>query len=181
MTYPGSYSLFDPPEPEPAYVPTGALPRVAHFYEQVKLGRLDALEGLKRAAAEVAAHLEQLRRTAAARDAQVTENREGKLRANASATSARAARNIIPKMGSQRGRVLSYIASNNGATDHQISRALGILDSSVRPRRGELLEDGYVIDTGRVREHRGSEWTVWMPTDLGMDWYLRAEQQVEAA
>jgi hypothetical protein len=53
--------------------------------------------------------------------------------------------------------------------------------SSVRPRRGELLEDGYVIDTGRVREHRGSQWVVWMPTDLAMDWYLRAEQQAEAA
>jgi hypothetical protein len=91
-----------------------------------------------RAAAEVAAHLDQVRRTAAARDAQVTGDREGKLNANPSATSARAARNIIPKVGTQRGRVLAYIASNNGATDHQISRSLGILSVS-------LMEGGWAI------------------------------------
>jgi hypothetical protein len=166
-------TLFDQPVTEPAHVPVGSLARALHFAEQAKLGRLDALEALDRAAAEVSAFVEQQRRTAAARDAEVTGDREGKVVANPASTSAKAARNVEPRTGTQRARVLVDIVEHAGATDHEIARRLSMLDSSVRPRRGELAEGGYVVDSGRIREHQGSDWTVWQATANGMSWYRR--------
>jgi hypothetical protein len=123
--------------------------------------------------------LEQERRTTAARDAQVTEATEGKVARDPAATSARAARSVEPRTGTQRGRVLSQMCASGGATDFELVRHLGLLDSSVRPRRGELVDGGYVADSGRTRECRGSDWTVWQATEDGLSWHRR--QQIAGA
>ncbi|NIH81705.1 hypothetical protein [Amycolatopsis viridis] len=153
---------------EPPFEPTGALGRVGHFAEQAHQGRLDALEALRRAEAEVS---EYLRRQAIARDGEVRAATEGKVHADAPATSARTARNIAPRTGTQRARVLTDIVEHAGATDFEICERVGLLDNSVRPRRAELVEGGYVRDSGRIREHRGSQWVIWEPTPAGIDWY----------
>jgi hypothetical protein len=165
-------SLFDPvTEPEPV----GSLSRVAHFAEEARQGRLAALVALAMAEAEVEAFLEQQRRTAAAHDAVVRESREGRVVANPRSTSAKAARDIAPKVGSQRARILAAVVEHGGLTDHELSERLELLDNSVRPRRSELIEGGYLQDSGRVRQHRGSQWSIWEATESGYAWY-RAQQ-----
>jgi hypothetical protein len=124
-------------------------------------------------------HFEQQRRTLAARDAQVTEATEGKVTRDPAATSARAARNVEPRTGTQRGRVLAHICEHGGSTDYELTHQLGLLDSSCRPRRGELVDAGYVVDSGRTRQHQGSDWTIWTPTDSGLAWFHR--QQIGGA
>lgn len=111
---------------------------------------------------------------AAVRDAEVTTNAEGRVAADPAATSARAARLVAPKTGSQRARLLEYIVTApSGATDFEAARDLRLLPNAVRPRRGELIGGGFVVDSGETRQHRGSLWTVWTATQDGHDWYLR--------
>jgi hypothetical protein len=126
-----------------------------------------ALAGLR---AEVEAHLANL----GIRDTEVTANQEGLVSADPSATSARAARLVAPKAGSQRARLLEYIVTAPaGVTDFEAARDLRLLPNAVRPRRGELIGGGYVADSGQTRQHRGSQWTVWVATDEGNAWYAR--------
>jgi hypothetical protein len=165
-----SPSLFDQLEPEP-YVPSGSLYLVESYLTQVRRGRLDAEAALALSRAED--ELKQYRAHLQRRDAEVTATGEGKLRADASVTSMKAARSITLKVGTQRARVLADIASHDGATDHEVARRLSMLDSSVRPRRGELVGHGYVVDSGRTREHQGSQWSVWVATPAGLDWHKR--------
>jgi hypothetical protein len=169
-------SLFDPPETEPAYVPTGSLWLAEHHLARIRRGRLDAESALALSHAED--ELSEYRRHVQRRDADVTAPGEGKLSRDAPDTSARAARRITVRAGTQRGRVLADIAAHDGATDHEIARRLSMLDSSVRPRRGELVGIGYVVDSGETREHQGSAWSVWVATADGLAWYGR---QSEAA
>lgn len=85
--------------------------------------------------------------------------------AKGSATSEAAAEAIKPKAGSQRARVYAFILGRGeyGATDEEIQAALGISESSVRPRRGELREAGLIHDSGRTRPTRsGGQATVWV-------------------
>ena len=88
----------------------------------------------------IKAHFAHVDRMAAVRDAQVAESREGKVKREPTATSARAARKVALKSGTQRARVLAYLVENNGATDHEIGRDLAMGSNSVRPRRIELVE-----------------------------------------
>jgi hypothetical protein len=171
-----TFDLFSAAEPEPEYKLTGSLSLVQHFIARARAGRLDAEEALalSRAEDELTAYRAHLQR----RDTQVTEPREGMVSRDASSTSARAARNISVRAGTQRGRVLADIAGHDGATDHEIARRLSMLDSSVRPRRCELVANGYVIDSGRVRQHRGADWTIWTATAEGIAWF---DRQTEAA
>jgi hypothetical protein len=102
----------------------------------------------------------------------VTGNRDGKVRKNAATTSRGAAKRIKVKSGTQRARVLLAIAGNShrfGATDYELCRELGIKASSLRPRRGELVDEGYVTagELVKSREHEGSDWTVWTVTASG--------------
>ncbi|EHR62650.1 helix-turn-helix domain-containing protein [Saccharomonospora cyanea] len=152
----------------PAEQPTGNLARVKHFAEQARQGRLAALEALNQAVAEVDAYLA---RQAQARDTEVRATTEGKTTANPRATSARAARNIAPKTGTQRARVLAAVVRHGGLTDLELAEQLGLLENSVRPRRTELVTGGYVVDSGRTRTHRGTEWVVWEATDAGKAWF----------
>lgn len=103
-------------------------------------------------------------------------NRDGKVRANAATTSRGAAKRIKVKSGTQRGRVLMGIAEAGtpGATDYELVNRLHIRASSLRPRRGELVDEGYVraVPPGsgkaHTREHDGSDWTVWELTASGL-------------
>ncbi|MFF5992599.1 hypothetical protein [Prauserella flavalba] len=163
----------NPPEPKPA----GSLHKVRHFAEQARQGRLDALEALRLAEAEVA---EYLTRQATVRDAEVRATGEGKVRADARETSAKAARLVAPRSGSQRARILAAVVEYGGCTDLELAERLALLDNSVRPRRSELLDGGFVRDSGRVRQHRGSTWVVWEATPAGLDWYRAAHSHPAA-
>lgn len=86
----------------------------------------------------------------------------------ASDTSLRAAERAAPKVGTQRHEVLGLFRNDNwnrsrgsgmihGFTDSEMAHASGLPLNSVRPRRLELVEGGWVRDSGRRRD--GS--TVW--------------------
>lgn len=165
-----------------ASTPSGATPplhpaelvnRTVHFAEAAREGRMRALDAIAAVEAEVVGYVRRLGDMAAVRDAQVTRNAEGKVTADPPVTSARAARLVEPRTGNQRGAILRFIVEGNGATDFEIARDLRILPNSVRPRRGELAEGGYVVDSGRTRRHRGADWVVWEATGEGRAWYQR--------
>lgn len=65
-----------------------------------------------------------------------------------------AATKVAPKAGTLRRQVLDAIAAagDHGLTDWQIHEHLGCRLYSAAPRRGELVRDGWVIDSGRRRE-----------------------------
>ena len=70
---------------------------------------------------------------------------------SAKPTSASAALNALPKSGSKRRRVYEYLKQTGGATDEEIERALGISGNTVRPTRGSLVKDKFVIATDLER------------------------------
>jgi hypothetical protein len=100
---------------------------------------------------------------------------EGKARRDASGTSRKAARSVKPRSGTQRAAILHALADTGGtgATDYQLGVSTKIRPSSLRPRRGELVDGGYVAprvtEEGRAvtRQHNGEDWTVWRLTDAG--------------
>ena len=90
---------------------------------------------------------------------------------NAQSTSILAAEKALPKSGTKRRRVYDYISNRglHGATDDEIENALGIDGNTVRPTRGGLVEDGYIINTGTTRKNKhGNECIVWRCADQGM-------------
>ena len=70
---------------------------------------------------------------------------------SAKPTSALAALNALPKSGSKRRRIYEYLRQCGGATDEEIERALGISGNTVRPTRGSLVKDKFVIATDLER------------------------------
>ncbi|MEV4604826.1 hypothetical protein AB0K15_46685 [Amycolatopsis sp. NPDC049253] len=159
---------------EPATHPNELVNRTVHFAQAARDGRLAALDAIAAVEAEVLGYVRHLGAMAALRDAQVTANAEGKVQADPAVTSARAARNVEPRTGNQRGRILAFLVEHgDGGTDFELGVVLGILPNSVRPRRGELVDAGYLVDSGTTRRHRGSDWTVWVPTDEGRAWHAR--------
>lgn len=95
----------------------------------------------------------------------------GKARTGARETSRSAALAAEPRTGTARWRVLEAIAAvardvrTVGLTDVEIQRATGLNPNSERPRRGELVDGGWLADSGITREHYGREHTVWVLTD----------------
>lgn len=90
-----------------------------------------------------------------------------KVREDARPTSREAAAKVAPSATTQRGRVLRVVvyAGDEGATDEQISDRLGMPLNTVRPRRLELVEQGYVIDSGDTAPTRsGSAAVLWLAT-----------------
>lgn len=95
-------------------------------------------------------------------------NTIGKFHADAKLTERKAALAIYPKTGTQRRSILERIALNTGATDEELSYLLNMNPSSVRPRRGELVEGGWIEDSGRTRQLRsGEKGIVWVLTEKG--------------
>lgn len=70
-----------------------------------------------------------------------------------SETSVAAAKSIEPVSGRLRKAVYEWLKSRGeqGGTDQEIQDALGMADNTERPRRIELVEAGYVRDSGQKR------------------------------
>lgn len=82
-------------------------------------------------------------------------------------TAVAAAAKAKPGSGTQRGRVLRCVvdAGEEGVTDDQVRDRLGLELNTVRPRRLELVEAGYVIDSGDTRmTSSGNPAVVWLAT-----------------
>jgi transcription initiation factor IIE alpha subunit len=76
-------------------------------------------------------------------------------------TSIAAAKKQIGKAAADRARILAFLGFMP-ATDEEIHRNLKMEENTVRPRRGELVEAGKVIDSGKRRKTRtGSPAIVW--------------------
>jgi hypothetical protein len=79
-------------------------------------------------------------------------------------TSIAAALNALPRTGSIRRKVYDYFVSCGlrGATDQEIEAALRISGNTLRPTRGSLVKDGFIIDTGTTRKnHNNEDCIVW--------------------
>lgn len=82
-------------------------------------------------------------------------------------TRGEARRRNAPRAGTQRARVLDAIRrADFGLTDEEIGVATGLPANSVRPRRGELVEAGWVEDSKVRRSNRqGNAMIVWRLSD----------------
>jgi DNA-binding IclR family transcriptional regulator len=92
-----------------------------------------------------------------------------KVRHDAADTSVRAAILAYPKAGTQRAAILALLSDlrhhPEGLTDAQIQWHLTMPESSERPRRVELVEAGWVEDSGRRRKWGAhAEAIVWTLT-----------------
>lgn len=83
-------------------------------------------------------------------------------------TSDATARWIAPYTGPMRERVFAFIRSRgpDGATDDEGEAELALKPQSYTPRRGELVTDGRVIDSGRKRPTAsGCPAAVWIAVE----------------
>jgi transcription initiation factor IIE alpha subunit len=86
-------------------------------------------------------------------------------------TSIRAAIKVYPETGSLRLKIYELLvrAGSRGATDQEIESILGISGNSVRPLRGSLEKQGFIIDSGTTRENtNGNLCIVWKAVEEGM-------------
>ncbi len=90
-----------------------------------------------------------------------------KLSRNATDTSVKAAIAAYPKAGTQRARIINLLLCwDGGLTDAQMQSYLKMPESSQRPRRLELVEGGWLEDSGQRLAWRGhGEAIVWQLTD----------------
>lgn len=77
-----------------------------------------------------------------------------------SETSIEAARSQVGRTRSQRERVLAALKVE-ALTDEQLCERLKMRDSTVRPRRGELVTRGFVKAVGKRTGTSGRNMTVW--------------------
>lgn len=105
---------------------------------------------------------------------------EGKAQRNHPDTSVLAANGITTRSGTARARVLRAIAGSVGMTDYEITAWLRMNPNTERPRRVELVECGWVSDSGQRLMHEGSHHIVWVATDRGRE-AARALASAEAA
>lgn len=83
-------------------------------------------------------------------------------------TSHQAARKVAPRTPTMRERVLACIvaAGSRGLTDAEGERVSGMRSQSWTPRRGELVKQGRVIDSGERRTtESGCEAIVWVAVE----------------
>lgn len=81
-----------------------------------------------------------------------------------SATSAAAAASLTPEtLGSLQRRVFEFIRDRGeeGATDEECQRELGMNPSTQRPRRGELADAGLIVESGTRLTSSRRRATVW--------------------
>ena len=101
------------------------------------------------------------------------ENRPGKAQrdGDAAETQRLAALRVMPHTGTARRRVLDAIlvATRDGMTDEELQDVLAMNPSTQRPRRVELVEGGWIEDSGRRRPTRsGMDAVVWQATEKGL-------------
>jgi hypothetical protein len=85
----------------------------------------------------------------------------GRVRADAPATSRKAAALAAGTLQAKHQLVIDMLSrAHAGLTDREIDQAAKV-DSTLRPRRIELTDAGYVSDTGRVRDVGGRSAIVW--------------------
>ena len=86
-----------------------------------------------------------------------------------SPTSREAAKRIAPSTATLRDQVLAFLQdrAEEGATDEEIQVGLNLNPSTERPRRIELVEAGFVSDSGTTRPTvAGRKAVVWMVSAL---------------
>lgn len=126
-----------------------------------------------------------------------TEDRQGVLSARPAETSVEAARKVTLASGQQRHRILTALFHDGPLTDFELQTSLAIKPSSERPRRGELVNGGYVqavlSEDGKARTRRhgataggyqnpdmdgsGTAWTLWEITEAGRAAIMRIGEQ----
>ncbi len=77
---------------------------------------------------------------------------------------------VYPRTGIARERVLRLItrAGEAGVTDEEGRRVLGMFENTYRPRRNELLNDGWIVDTGvRRPTTSGARAVAWVLSERG--------------
>lgn len=86
-------------------------------------------------------------------------------------TSIEAQARVEPKRGSLRRRVYELFLNRGmaGLTDQEIERYLHLDGNTVRPIRGSLVKDGFVIDSGTTRDNdKNNRCIVWRYAEIGM-------------
>lgn len=86
-------------------------------------------------------------------------------------TSIEARAKIEPKIGSLRRKVYELFINRGltGLTDNEIEKYLHLDGNTVRPIRGSLVADGFVIDSGTTRDNdKGNRCIVWRYAENGM-------------
>lgn len=68
---------------------------------------------------------------------------------------------MAPRSGTIRKQVLDQLKQVGPATDVELQRDLVLSPNTERPRRVELVEGGFVRDSGHRRRHHGKEHIVW--------------------
>lgn len=92
------------------------------------------------------------------------------VRRDARPTSEEAALRAMPRSSTRRFMVLEAIvaAGEAGRTDDELIVELGLPHQSVGPRRLELVEGGWIEDSGQRRRTRtGADAIVWVLTEAG--------------
>ena len=86
-------------------------------------------------------------------------------------TSIEAKAKLEPKIGSLRRKVFELFINRalTGLTDNEIEKYLHLDGNTVRPIRGSLVTDGFVIDSGTTRNNeKGNRCIVWRYAENGM-------------
>ena len=82
--------------------------------------------------------------------------------------SVEAAKRAAPRASGDRLRILRALADHGCMTDEAIQVTLDMNPSTERPRRGELVDDGCVRDSGRMgRTRSGCRAVLWEITEAG--------------
>lgn len=92
------------------------------------------------------------------------------VRRDAKPTSVMAALLTLPRTRTKRMAVLEAIAwaGEEGCTDDELYAILGVGPNTVRPRRVELLDAGWIEDARRRRKtSTGADAIVWVLTEQG--------------
>lgn len=77
----------------------------------------------------------------------------------------------VPRPGTAGRAVLDAVAAvardpaTVGLTDVQLQAVTGLNPNTVRPRRGELVTGGWLVDSGTTRPHHGKAHRVWVLSD----------------
>jgi transcription initiation factor IIE alpha subunit len=85
-------------------------------------------------------------------------------------TSRLAAIRVYPETGSLRLKIYELLvrAGARGATDQEIESTLSISGNSVRPLRGSLERQGFIIASGYRENRNGNLCIVWVAVEEGM-------------